>query len=175
MPLIKNGQVVPEDWGYVSDEAPLPSTGAVFVSLARWQAERDTLRGRNQPIGVLLPNDADPKAIADDLPHLAAIALVFPKYTDGRAYSQARLLRERYGFAGQLRATGNVLRDQLLFMQRSGFDAYEIAQKAGAPDAAEVFRAALAEMTLFHQPTNDGRATILQQRLARRRAQKDAA
>ncbi|MBX3454888.1 DUF934 domain-containing protein [Ferrovibrio sp.] len=171
MPLIKNGEVVPEDWGYLSDEAPLPSTGAVFVSLARWQAERDTLRGRNQPIGVVLPNDADPKAIADDLPHLSAIALVFPKYTDGRAYSQARLLRERYGFSGQLRATGNVLRDQLLFMHRSGFDAYEIAR----PDAAEVFRAALAEMTLFHQPTGDGRATILQQRLARRLDNRSAA
>ena len=171
MPLIKNGQVVPEDWGYVSDEAPLPSTGAVFVSLARWQAERDALRGRNQPVGVVLPNDADPKAIAEDLPHLSAIALVFPKYTDGRAYSQARLLRERYGFTGQLRATGNVLRDQLLFMQRSGFDAYEIAR----PDAAEVFRAALAEMTLFHQPTGDGRATILQQRLARRLENRSAA
>ncbi len=172
MPLIKNGQVVPEDWGYASDEAPLPSTGAVFVSLARWQAERDALRGRNQPIGVVLPNDADPKAIAEDLPQLSAIALVFPKYTDGRAYSQARLLRERYGFTGQLRATGNVLRDQVLFMQRSGFDAYEIAQKEGA---AEAFRAALAEMTLFHQPTGDGRATILQQRLARRHEGRNAA
>jgi len=163
MPLIKNGQVVPEDWGYVSDEAPLPSTGAVFVSLARWQAERDALRGRNQPVGVVLPNDADPKAIAEDLPHLSAIALVFPKYTDGRAYSQARLLRERLGYAGELRATGVVLCDQLPFLLRCGFDSFESEQ----PGFAEALDKARTLFSVVYQPVGDGRVTAGELRLRR--------
>src|SRR5439155_14573700 len=83
----------------------------------------------------------------------ALIALVFPKFSDGRAFSQARLLRERYGFRGELRATGQVLRDQFLFLLRAGFDAFEVTKDA---DAA-AFTDAERRYSVFYQPTGDGR------------------
>ena len=82
------------------------------------------------------------------------VALEFPKFRDGRAYSTARLLRERYGFAGELRAVGDVLRDQFLFMHRCGFDAFEVADE----QAVAAWRKAIAEFTVFYQTATDGRA-----------------
>lgn len=154
MSLLKGGRVSEDAWVPVADDAALPSSGAVLVSLARWRNERETLRGRNAPVGVRLANSAAVDAIAADLDRLALVTLEFPKFNDGRAFSQARLLRERHGYAGELRATGQVLRDQLLFMARCGFDAFEIAK--GEP--VEAWERALSEFTVFYQPTGDGRA-----------------
>ena len=93
--------------------------------------------------------------LAPHLDRLALVALVFPVFRDGRAFSQARLLRERYGFRGELRATGQVLRDQFLFMLRAGFDAFEVTKDADA----EAFAQASRRYSVFYQPTGDGRAT----------------
>jgi len=164
MPLIKNGVEIANDWVAVADDAALPEDGKALVSLARWQAEKAQLEQSNAPLALALPNTAAPEILNGDVHRFAMIALHFPKFSDGRAYSQARILRERLGYRGELRATGHVLRDQLLYMHRAGFDAFEIDR----PDAAEVFAAAQAEMTVFYQPTGDGRATALQQRLARK-------
>lgn len=155
MSLLKRGRLLADPWLAVADDAELPPAGPLLVSLARWQRERDALRARNDAIGVRLPNSAPVEAIADDLDRIELVALEFPKFNDGRAFSQARLLRERHGYQGELRATGQVLRDQLLFMARCGFDAYEIAK--GEPVAA--WAAAIAEFSVFYQPTGDGRAT----------------
>ena len=87
--------------------------------------------------------------------YVPAPPLVFPSFRDGRAYSQARLLRERHGFEGELRATGQVLRDQFLFMLRAGFDAFEVIKDADA----EAFAQASRRYSVFYQPTGDGRAT----------------
>jgi len=151
--LLKHGAVVADPWVAVGDDDALPEAGAPLVSLARWQRDRAALRARNGALGVRLPNAADAAALAGDLDRLGLIALEFPKFSDGRAFSQARQLRERYGFTGELRATGQVLRDQLLFMARCGFDAFELAK--GEPVAA--WQQALAEITVFYQPTGDGR------------------
>ena len=155
MSLLKDGALRQDPWVTVADDAPLPDTGAPIVSLARWQRDRAKLRARNGDIGVRLPNAAPVEALADDLDRLALVALEFPKFNDGRAFSQARQLRERYRYTGELRATGQVLRDQLLFMTRCGFDAFEVAK--GDPVAA--WASALADFTVFYQPTGDGRAT----------------
>ncbi len=88
----------------------------------------------------------------------------FPKFRDGRAYSYARLLRERYGFEGELRAVGDVLLEQLFFMLRTGFNAFELT----AEDPLGAYRTALGDLSVFYQPTGDGRATALQLRHARR-------
>jgi uncharacterized protein (DUF934 family) len=164
MSLLKDGALARDPWVAVGDDAPLPEAGAPIVSLARWQRDRAALRARNGALGVRLPNSAAVEAIADDLDRLALVALEFPKFNDGRAFSQARLLRERYGYAGELRATGQVLRDQLLFMARCGFDAFEVAK--GEPVAA--WAQALTEFTVFYQPTGDGRATASALRHRRR-------
>jgi uncharacterized protein (DUF934 family) len=153
MSLLKNGRLVKDAWTAVADDTALPVAGPLLVSLARWRTERQALRARNDAVGVQLPNSAAVEEIAEDLDRIELIALHFPKFNDGRAFSQARQLRERHGFKGELRATGQVLRDQLLFMARCGFDAFEVAK--GEP--VEAWEAALAEFTVFYQPTGDGR------------------
>ncbi|MBM3537123.1 MAG: DUF934 domain-containing protein [Alphaproteobacteria bacterium] len=162
MPLLKGGVVAVDRWQCAANGETLPADGPVIVPFVRWRAERETLIGRNAPVGVRLTN-TDPVAdLAPDLDRLELIVLEFPKFTDGRAYSQARLLRERYGYRGELRAAGNVLRDQLLFMQRCGFDAFELTQ--GQPVQAWV--AATNEFTVFYQPAGDGRNSAMQLRRA---------
>ncbi|MEX0695356.1 MAG: DUF934 domain-containing protein [Rhodospirillales bacterium] len=126
MPLLKNGKIVSDDWVPVADDADISDEKAVVVSLERWLDQAETLKKRNAPVAVAIRNDQSPSELVDDLDAIDAVFLTFPVYTDGRAFSQARLLRQRYRFKGEIRATGNVLRDQYAFMQRCGFDAFKV-------------------------------------------------
>ena len=154
MALIRQGRIVPDPWVSVADGDALPGDGRpAIVALARWQAERAALLRHDGPLGIRLAPDQPPALIVDDLPRFDLVALHFPKFTDGRAYSQARLLRQRYRFAGEIRAVGQVLRDQFAFMQRCGIDAFEIADE----DAAEVWRRATSEIGVCYQPAADAR------------------
>lgn len=165
MQLLKDGRLAGEDaWQVVGDDEALPSTGPVVVSFDRWHRDRAALNGRNSPVGVRVKNNQRVDTLAGDLDHIGLIALEFPKFNDGRAYSQARILRERLGYTGELRATGAVLFDQLLFMHRCGFDAYELARE----DAVEAWQRALAQFTQFYQPTADGRPALLFRQRPRR-------
>jgi uncharacterized protein (DUF934 family) len=155
MPLLKDGKLVEDAWTPLADDAA-QLEGDIVVTLEQWQAERERLRGHNGRLGLRLKSDQSPAAIAEDLEHFQLIALEFPRFGDGRAYSYARLLRERYGFTGELRAVGNVLRDQLLFMLRCGFDAFEVANE----NAVEAWREAVAEIDLFYQPTGSSGSTL---------------
>src|SRR5262249_13837981 len=132
---------------------------SVLVPHGRLLAEPGLLR-RAAPTGVIWPNDRRVSELAPHLDRLALIALVFPVFKDGRAFSQARILREQYGFFGELRATGQVLRDQFLFMLRAGFDAFEVTKDADAAAFAEAAR----RYSVFYQPTADGRCTALDAR-----------
>src|SRR5688572_107204 len=100
MALIKNGELVTSSFVDVSAAPAIPPAGPVIVSLEQWQANRDDLLKRGTPLGIRLHSDQPPELIAADLPHFAIVALEFPKFRDGRAYSYARLLRERYQFTG---------------------------------------------------------------------------
>jgi len=157
MPLIRATGVVDDPWLFVKDEEPLPEAGAVIVTLDRWQANRDQLLARPTALGLRLKSDQPPSLISGDVERFDVVALEFPKFTNGRAYSSARLLRERYGFRGELRAVGNVLRDQLAFMRRCGFDSYEIPPQA---DAA-AWLSSLGGISVVYQPATDGRASVL--------------
>jgi uncharacterized protein (DUF934 family) len=156
MPLLKDGKPVDDSWHKVVNGEALPADGPVVVPFERWRTERDKLLGRNTPLGVRLANTDSVAELAPDIERLELIVLEFPKFVDGRAYSQARLLRERYGYRNELRATGNVLRDELQFMQRCGFDAFEIDD----PKAVESWQAAIKEIDVFYQPAADKRATV---------------
>ncbi len=127
--LIRNGKVV-ED-GYVvvrnaTSSADLPPGVPAIVPLALWRAERETLRD-GAGVGVWLAPADDPAALADDAAHLPVIAVDFPSLADGRGYSIGRLLRERYGYRGELRAIGDIQRDQLGYLVQVGFDAFALA------------------------------------------------
>jgi len=157
MALIRDDQLVDDDSRLLADDEALPASGKVVVSLARWQKERDALLARKEPVGVRLKSDESPETIAADLERLTLVELEFPKFRDGRAYSNARILRERYGFQGELRAVGDVLMEQLHFMRRTGFNAFEIS----GPDPLGQYRTAQAEFSVWYQPTGDGRETAI--------------
>ena len=153
MPLIKDRTVVVDAWRHVGDADALPTDGGVIVSLGRWQAERTALDGRNAPLGIRLKSDERAETIAADLDRFDVVALEFPAFKDGRAYSTARLLRERYRYTRELRAVGEVLRDQLQFMLRCGFDAFEYAGQTAADEAI----AAFDEIGVVYQTATDRR------------------
>lgn len=132
--LIKNRVLVEDAFIAVGDEEALPAAPAL-LSLARWQAERVQLLAHGFPLGVRLSNHDRVAILATDLDALALVALEFPNFPDGRAYSQARLLRQRLGYAGELRATGAVVADQLREMARCGFDAIELPDGVDAASA----------------------------------------
>jgi uncharacterized protein (DUF934 family) len=163
MPLIKNGRVTQDRFVHILDDAPIPDDVPVVVPAARFLADAAEILRRDAPIGVVWPNNRKVAELAPYLDRLALVVLVFPTFKDGRAYSQARLLRERYGYRGELRATGQVLRDQFLFLVRAGFDALEVAKAADT----EAFAAALARYTVFYQVAGEGRTAAARRRVAR--------
>lgn len=152
MPLLKHGVFVEDPWVHLDDGDDLPASGAITVSLRRWRHDRERLILRGGAVGVRLTSEQTPGELGDDLEFLGLVALDFPAFTDGRPYSNARRLRERYGFEGELRATGDVLRDQYLFLHRCGFDAFEVK----ASEAAEDWARAAAAITTPMQPAADG-------------------
>jgi uncharacterized protein (DUF934 family) len=156
MPLIKDNAFVENTFARVSDGETL-SEGAIVVSLKRFQAERDALLARNTPLAIRLTADQSPEALAADVHHFALIELEFPKFKDGRGYSWARQLRQRLGFNGELRAVGEVLRDQWLFMSRCGIDSFEVRPGTRIED----FHAAMSEQTVFYQPASDHVRSVL--------------
>ena len=164
MALIKDGKLATDAFVDASAATEIPAAGPVIVSVEQWQAQRAALLGRGTPLGLRLRSDQSPEPIAADLPHFALVALEFPKFRDGRAYSYARLLRERYQFNGELRAVGEVLLEQLFFMLRTGFDAFELQ----SADPLHDYHTALADFSVWYQPTGDGRPTAMQLRRGQR-------
>lgn len=138
--IIKNRAVVSDDWsvlrlqeGETAESVGIPA-GKVIVPFSVWQAQRAQLQDRT-PIGVWLSSDAQADVLKQDLAHFAVVAVDFPKFTDGRGYSIAYNLRTRLAYSGELRAIGDVLRDQLFYMQRVGFDAFAVRADKNIHDA----------------------------------------
>ena len=132
--LIKNAQIIDNHWpvlkpaaGESAESLTLPDTPAL-LPLALWLARKDEILARRIPFGIWLESNEGPETLAADLEHFPVIGVNFPKFTDGRGYSTARLLRERYAYSGEIRAIGDVLQDQLFFMKRCGFDAYALRE-----------------------------------------------
>jgi len=130
MQIIRNRAIVDDDFVHVSDDAELSDDRFPIFELARYLERREAVLDRYPTLGLRVPSDRLPADIPD-LDRLALIAIEFPRFSDGRGYSIARLLRQRHGFRGELRAVGWVLRDQLFFLERCGFDAFEL--KSGKP------------------------------------------
>jgi len=161
MPLVEGGRIVEDRYLHLADDAAIPHRVPVIVSAQRFLSEADDLIRRDGSLGVAWPNDRRVAELKPWLGHLALIALHFPKFRDGRAYSQARLIRETYGFRGTLRATGDVLRDQFHFLARAGFDSFEVKK----PADARVFAEVVARFSAYYQPGADGRPVARQRRV----------
>jgi phosphoadenosine phosphosulfate reductase len=126
MAIYKNGSFVADTWRKIDEGDAVPAAGQVIFTLDWWTQEQHVYDGSNVAIGLQIEPGTDLAAIAKDLPRFSLIAVNFPKFGDGRGYSLAHLLRERYNFTGELRAVGDVLLDQIQPMQRSGFDSFDI-------------------------------------------------
>ena len=130
--------------------------GEVIFPFAYWQANREKLIATNKKYAVCINGTHEVEEVAGDLEHFALIALEFPVFKDGRCYSHARLLRERYGYQGELRAVGDVLRDQLFFMERCGIDSFEVRADKNIADALKAF----TEFSVKYQTAADRAAPI---------------
>ena len=155
MPLIKDGAFVEDAFVTVADDAALPD-GAAIVSLARFQKDREALLARNAPLGIQLKAPENPELLGEDVQRFSVIVLEFPVFRDGRAFSWARMLRERLKFTGEIRGTGHFLYDQIAYMKRVGFDAWNVVDGF----SLEQFQRALTEITNVYQPSADGKKTI---------------
>jgi uncharacterized protein (DUF934 family) len=148
MPLFKNNAFVDDTWQAASPE-PASQPGGIILNLAEWRSRKAELAGSNQPIGIRIEPGEAIDEILPDLSRFALIALSFPKFNDGRSFSKAKMLREDHRFAGEIRAVGEVLWDQLQLMARCGFDAYEITNE---PTLEALRSGKTPVMTLFYQP-----------------------
>ena len=165
MPLLKHGKLADGVRLFLEDGAPLPTAGEFIVSAQRFAVEKDALLARNAPIAVRLGPSDDPITLADHLDRISLIEIAFPKYTDGRGYSIAELLRRRLGYRGELRAVGQVLRDQLNLMVRTGFDAMILDPAAlGEADPEAIFKHAVGFFSDVYQASADGRETVFAKR-----------
>jgi uncharacterized protein (DUF934 family) len=147
--LLRDGRIVDDDWSYLAEAEGNPAA-ALILTLAQWQTERDAWIARGGRLGVVLSPAHTVEILAPDISRFALIGADFSGPSEGRGYSQARLLREQWKFDGELRATGYVRRDQLFFMARCGFNSFEL------PDAdIEDAHTALSTFSWAYQPSND--------------------
>ena len=158
MPLYKNGVFVEDRWRALPDGEAAPASGNVVFPFDWWREERKAFDGSNVPLGLRIEPGAKLEEIADDIHRFAMIELEFPKFGDGRAFSLARLLRQRHGFKGELRAVGEVLADQIQLMLRCGFDAFEIAD---AKTETALREGRVPGVSHFYQPIgSEGRLAL---------------
>ena len=153
MPLLEDGRLVADDWVVVADDAPLPDAPAI-LTLARLRAE--DLTGRNAKLGLALDPATRPEEIADLLPRLSLVAVRLPKSKDGRAFTQARALREYHGFTGEIRATVHVLPDHYRMLSRCGVGTVEVPEGS---DPTQWTRSRDV-VDIAYQPAQDGGAPL---------------
>lgn len=161
MALIKDGVQVSDQWISVPDDAPVQADIPTIITYQRFLNERETLLRSQAELGVHLDSADDVTALREDLDRIRVVVLSFPKFTDGRSYSAARLLRQRYGYQGEVRATGNVLYDQYAFMRRAGFDAFQV--KDGSE--ARFFAAKLKDFSHYYQTSADAAQAVWAKRM----------
>lgn len=150
MRVIKNEQIVEDGWRLIADELAIPA-GDVIIPLDRWLSERANLSERGGKIGVVIDGAAKLEELAGNLKRFDLIALDFAKYGDGRCFSHARLLRERFGYSGELRAIGQVTKDFLFFMRRCGIDSFAVRDDKNIEDALKAF----SEFSVKYQTAAD--------------------
>ncbi len=165
--LISAEGVLEDLWRWVPEEdagaAALPRGERLIVPVSLWRAQRDALLARGSPLGLWLAVDEPLEPLAPDLPCFALIAVYFEVFSDGRGYSQAVLLRQRYAYKGELRAAGDVLRDQLFYLRRCGFDSFALRADQDAEEALQAF----ADFRETYQGAVDDPRPLFRRRAAR--------
>jgi len=168
MHIIRDRRISEDHWLHVPEGERTNRDGAVTVALSDWRRHKAELASRESPVGVRLCAADDLDEIVEHLHDIDLIAFEFANFTEGRGYSHARILRERYGYRGEIRALGDVSRDRLAFMERCGFNAFELRPDAGRGDAPanalERVLDAFGEISEVYQPAADARPAIASRR-----------
>lgn len=156
MPLLEHGAVVADRFTPVAEDAELPADAPALIPLARLQRDAPALAGRNAELGVQIGSATRPEDIAGLLDRVCLVAVEFPKFRDGRGFTIARTLRERYGYTGEIRAVGHVLPDQHQFLLRCGFTSVAV------PDGADLapWTGALTRFQIAYQAATDDAPTL---------------
>ena len=161
MRVIKNKQIIEDNWERLTDmESQSLPAGDLIIPFRYWQDHQQQLQGHKGKLAICLDGDDATEDVVSFLDKFELIALDFPAFTDGRSYTHARLLRERYGYRGELRAVGDVLRDQLFFMQRCGIDSFHLREDKDIQDALNAF----TDFTVKYQSAADGTEPIYKYR-----------
>jgi len=148
MTLIKNAQIIQDNWNYLVEDQPLQATNNI-VNLDYWQTNKETLISSGKPVGLRLGGDENPDNFIVDLVHFSLVAIEIPCFTDGRGYSLAKILRETNHFKGEIRAVGDILPDQAQYLIRVGFDALELPNE----ESANLALKKLSDLSVFYQPS----------------------
>ena len=138
--LLKDGNIVANSWQLVRADSETVPEGDVLLSLSHWLGSRQTISHHVGEIGLWLESHEEIECLTDDMMDIPVIAINFPKFVDGRGFSAARLLRERCGYRGELRAIGEIIRDQLFLMQRCGFNAFQFSSEIDLAEASKSLR-----------------------------------
>lgn len=163
MRVIKDNRVVDDDWQRIDTsetDTPLPA-GDIIVPYAYWKQHKAELLNRQDGrVAICIHGDDAIEEVVDDLQHFQLIALDFPAFKDGRNYSNARLLRDRYGYRGELRAVGDILRDQLFYLHRCGIDSFQVRSDKDIEDALK----GLSDFSVTYQSAADGAVPVYKNR-----------
>lgn len=162
--LIKDRKIIDDSWEIlgldgIDLEMNIPA-GQVIIPLALWNAQKEKLSDRISTLGVWLNSDQFAEDIGDDCTQLPVIALNFPTFMDGRSFTTARLLRERYNYPGEIRAIGHVIRDQLFYLKRCGFNSFYLGEEVDLESALE----SLNDFSEFYQPAADEKTPLFRRR-----------
>lgn len=162
MQVIKDNQIITDDWTWLEtvEEGEALPEGDIIIPFRYWKENRDTLGQRSGLLAVCIDGDDEVADLAPDLDSFPLVALAFPAFKDGRCYSHARLLRDRYQYQGDLRAVGDVLRDQLFYMQRCGISSYSIRSDKDIEDALK----GLKDYSISYQDASDRQPLVYQRR-----------
>lgn len=147
MRIIKDRKIIEDHWRFITDDEEIPQTGDITVSATRWLQDKDTLTKRDGKTGIRIDSTDPIDAIAGDLPEVPLIELNLSMFGDGRSFSQAWLLRNRFNYRGEIRAVGNYLVDQIFYLHRTGVDAFQLDESKN-PDVA---MAALNDFSVAYQ------------------------
>jgi uncharacterized protein (DUF934 family) len=139
MQIIKDREIIEDSWLHLDDEAADLVVGGITVTLTRWQAEHESLLKHDGSLGLRLSGNDPLEEVIPDLDNFELIVLNFPAFTDGRCYSFARLLRDRYDYKGEIRAQGDILYDQLFYMAQCGINSFEMANSHRLAEAISAF------------------------------------
>ncbi len=159
MQILKNRQLMDDSWKTLSADEALVD-GDIIVPFSRWLADKEIFQAHNGRVGVLISSDANIDEVIENLQYFPLIALNFPKYTDGTCFSYAYLLRERHQFTGELRAVGDIFRDQFAYLERCGFDAIQLTDE----DALEIGKQSFDDISITYQTSADKAQPVYRQR-----------